>query len=80
MKELAKSIGIGLIGFAPEILQLFPKHTLAFKLAMPVGFVAQLFWNRVKYQRDELPHGVDRHFEKMPNILTGKRNVRTKRN
>lgn len=69
--ELGKTLAITAVGFTPEILKLFPEHTVAFKLAIPIGFAVQMFRNRIKYEKNNLPSGVTKHFDKIPNSITG---------
>jgi len=59
------------IAFAPEILQLFPEHTLAFKLALPIGFLLKSMKMKKDYQRDELPGGLTKLYDKQSNQKTG---------
>lgn len=59
------------ISFAPEILQVFPEHTVAFKLALPIGFALKLFMVKADYKKDILPSGMTRLMDKVPDSLTG---------
>lgn len=59
------------ISFAPEILQIFPEHTVAFKLALPIGFALKLFLVKADYKKDVLPSGITKAIDKLPNKITG---------
>lgn len=61
------------ISFAPEILHIFPEHTVAFKLAIPLGFAIKLFAVKAEYQKDSLPSGVSNFMDKVPNKYTGEK-------
>lgn len=61
------------VAFAPEILQLFPDHTLAFKLAIPAGFLIKWMMVKSDYQKDVLPGGLSDKLDKIPNRFTGVR-------
>lgn len=77
--EFAKTLGIFAVGYAPEILGLFPEHTIAAKAAIPLGIFLQLFRSRTKYQKNNLPSGVTKHFDAVPDSITGVRAVEVKK-
>ena len=59
------------VAFTPEILQLFPEHTVAFKLAIPAGFFIKFLMTRESYKKDELPGGITKLMDKIPDKVTG---------
>lgn len=61
------------VTFAPEILQIFPEHTLAFKLALPVGFFLKAIAMRTEYGKDTLPSGMTKMMDRIPDNITGKK-------
>lgn len=61
------------ITFAPEILKIFPEHTLAFKLALPIGFFLKMVAMRTEYGKDELPSGMTKMMDKIPDKITGEK-------
>ena len=61
------------ISFAPEILQVFPEHTVAFKLALPIGFAVKLFLTKSEYKKDKLPNGMAKILDKVDDKYTGVR-------
>jgi len=61
------------ITFAPEILGIFPEHTLAFKLALPVGFFLKTIAMKSDYMKDKLPSGLTKMMDKIPNKYTGEK-------
>ena len=73
IKTSAEVLGTTLIAFAPEILQLFPQHTLAFKLAIPIGFFLKTMKLRKEYQDNKLPSGIIKAMDKIPVRFTGVR-------
>lgn len=72
-----KTVGIGLVStavaFAPEIMQVFPEHTLVAKLALPVGFFIKWMMAKKDYKKDELPSGITKLMDKIPDKYTGVR-------
>lgn len=71
-KTALEGIGYTAIAFAPELLQLFPDHTLAFKLALPIGFLVKFFRVKTAYNKgEELPAGLVRQLNKLPDRITG---------
>ena len=80
IKWWLKTVGEGLLWtggyYATELLKLFPDNTVADQIAIPAGFiigfmVRKYFGTRNEYKRDELPGGLTRVMDKMPNSLTG---------
>ncbi len=61
------------ITFAPELLQILPKHTLLFKLALPIGFFLKAMKMKTEYGKDTLPSGMTKMMDKIPDNLTGKK-------
>jgi len=59
------------ITFAPEILHIFPEETLAFKLALPIGFALKMLAMKTEYQKDVLPSGMTKLIDSVPNSVTG---------
>ena len=70
-------LGTTAVSFAPEILKVFPEHTLAFKLALPIGAAIKLFGMRKDYQDNAhtLPEGITKTLDKVPDKYTGKRKI-----
>lgn len=70
-----KTVGLGIattaVTFAPEIMQVFPEHTLVFKLALPAGFFIKWLMTKGDYQKDQLPSGMTRLLDRIPNKYTG---------
>ena len=67
--------------YGTELLQLFPEHTVAHKIALPAGFalgflVRKILGIRKEYQQKtkELPGGVERAMDKIPDKITGEKN------
>lgn len=63
---------------APWALQkIAAEHTLVFKLAPMIGGVLSAIWAstglRKGYQKDELPSGVTKVLDKIPDSLTGRK-------
>lgn len=65
---------LNVLSVTPEILGVFPQHTLAFKLALPVGLLLTAFGLRKGYQANNLWGWATRLLHKIPNKLTGKFN------
>lgn len=63
------------VAFAPELLQLLPEHTLLFKLALPIGMFLKLTFMRKEYQENELPDGLSKVGDKIPDRITGIRKI-----
>lgn len=61
------------ITFAPEILGIFPEHTLAFKLALPIGFFLKALSMKTQYGKDTLPSGMTKMMDKIPDKITGEK-------
>ena len=61
------------IAFAPEILRVFPEHTLAFKLALPVGIFLKTMFVKSEYMKDQLPSGITKFMDKVPDKYTGEK-------
>lgn len=64
--------------YGTELLQLFPDHTVANQIAVPVGFalgfvVRQALGLRKQYQKapESLPKGVEEFMDKKPDKWTG---------
>ena len=60
-----------ILSFAPEMLGLFPQHTLAFKIATPIGLILAALGLRSGYKADNLPSGITRVMDKAPDTVTG---------
>lgn len=62
-----------------SILMLFSPHTTAYKvgagITISTGFS---LWFRESYKNNELPSGVTKVADKIPNLLTGKRETNVK--
>lgn len=73
VKTTAQVLGTTGVAFAPEILQLFPEHTMLFKLAIPIGFAVKLFGMKWDYERksERLPEGVRKTMDKISDDYTG---------
>ena len=55
-------------------LELFaPPHTVAYKVGVVVGIGLSAFGLRQGYQGDNLPSGISKYMDKIPNNITGKR-------
>lgn len=65
--------GMTLVTFAPELFQLFPEHTLLFKMALPLGFAIKLFGTKLEYQKGNLPEGMTKLMDRIPNRFTGEK-------
>lgn len=61
-KEGAIVLGSTFITFLPEILHMFPDHTLAFKAALPVSLVWRMWRLRQQKKKGNLPSGVEQHY------------------
>lgn len=72
-KTVLQGLATTAISFTPEILGLFPEHTLAFKLAIPAGFLVKYLVTKTHYEKDTLPSGVAAQLDKVPNSITGVR-------
>lgn len=64
--------------YGTELLQLFPEHTVANKVALPVGFalgfiLRKAMGARNEYQKksEQLPSGIKSTMDKMSNKITG---------
>ena len=79
-----KTIGEGALWtagyFATDILQVFPEHTIAHRVAIPIGFLAGFLVRkalglRAEYQNKTkiLPSGINDILDKLPNKLTGEK-------
>lgn len=63
---------------APYAIQKFiPEHTLVFKLAPFIGGCLSAIWGslglRKSYKKDELPGGITKVLDKIPDSITGKK-------
>jgi len=69
-----------LLSFSPEIVNSFvdigilPEYTLVAKLATPIGLVLTALGLRSGYKDNNLPGGLIRAMDKMPDNITGTRN------
>lgn len=70
-KTIGQGVAVTAITFAPEIMQIFPEHTLIFKLALPAGFLLKWIMAKKDYQKNELPTGLTKLFDKIPDRYTG---------
>jgi len=64
--------------YGTELLQLFPEHTIANQIALPVGFalgflVRKAIGVKNEYQKtpEQLPGGVEKSLDLVPNKITG---------
>jgi hypothetical protein len=64
--------------YGTELLQLFPEHTVANKIALPVGFalgflVRKAIGMKNEYQKkpEQLPSGIEKSLDLVPNKITG---------
>jgi len=73
LKTTAFGLATTAVSFAPELLQLFPEHTLMFKLAIPAGFFVKSLMTKKEYKKDVLPSGLTNMMDKVPNKYTGVR-------
>lgn len=73
LKTAAQGLAVTAITFAPEILQVFPEQTLAFKLALPIGFLVKFLWMKSEYKQDVLPSGMTKVMDKIPDSVTGEK-------
>ena len=71
LKTAGETVLTTAVAFAPELLELFPEHTMLFKLALPVGFILKQMKMKSENQKDVLPSGVGKYYDKMPNGITG---------
>ncbi len=71
LKTAAQGLAVTAITFAPEILQVFPEQTLAFKLALPIGFLVKFLWMKREYKQDVLPTGMTSMMDRVPDSITG---------
>lgn len=66
-----------LLSFTPEIVNSFvdigilPEYTLVAKLATPIGLILTALGLRSGYKQDNLPGGITRAMDKMPDEFTG---------
>lgn len=65
---------ITVISFTPEVLQLFPEQTLAFKLALPVGIILTALGLRKGYKANNLWQWITNIMHRIPDKITGKFN------
>jgi hypothetical protein len=72
-KTIAQGVAVTAVTFAPEIMQIFPEHTLVFKLALPAGFLLKYLFVRKDYKKDQLPSGITKLLDKIPDSITGQR-------
>lgn len=72
-KELWGTV-VTVVSFTPELLQVFPQHTLAFRLALPVGLLLTALGLRKGYKANNLLVGVTKIMHKIPDKITGKYN------
>lgn len=69
-----------MLAYVPDILPIAlqkftPEHTLVFKLAPMIGGVLSAIWAsmglRKGYKKDELPSGITKVMDKIPDVITG---------
>jgi hypothetical protein len=72
-KTIGQGLAITAVTFAPEILRIFPEHTMVFKLAVPIGFMIKFLWMRKDYKKDVLPSGITKVMDKIPDAVTGEK-------
>lgn len=80
-KTIAQGVAVTAVTFAPEIMQIFPEHTLVFKLAIPAAFLWKYLNIKKDYKKDQLPGGMTRWLDTIDDKYTGIRgseNVRGK--
>lgn len=70
-KTVALGVATTAVTFAPEIMQIFPEHTLVFKLALPAGFLLKWLMAKKNYKKDELPSGLTKLMDRLPDKYTG---------
>jgi len=76
------ALALGLVSLVPEIVKpvlthAFPENTLLFQLATPIGMAFSLVWGalglRDGYKSDNLPQGIRKVMDKIPDKITGER-------
>lgn len=76
----AKTLGEGVLWtggyYATDLLKLFPDNTLADQIAIPAGFLIGFLFRRWlaskdHYEKDQLPSGMTKLFDQIPNRITG---------
>ena len=72
---LASSAYIYVADYAPELLEKLasqlPEHTLLSKLSPVIIAMIAHKKAKEKYQKDELPSGLSKMYDKLPNKITG---------
>lgn len=73
IKNVGQTVGAAAFAFLPEILQLFPEYTLVFKASAVAGAIWKAKNIKEDYLKDNLPNGVAKILDKVPNSITGER-------
>lgn len=69
-----QGLALSILAFTPELLQIFPDHTVAFKLAIPVGLILSGIGLRKGYRANnlQLPGGlgdISNAIDRLPNTI-----------
>lgn len=73
-------VGLTLLSFSPEIIDTFVQagllkdYTLIAKLALPLGLILNVLGLRKGYKAENLPSGIMKVMDKIPDKYTGTRN------
>jgi len=57
--------------YIPSLLEQLPQHTLLAKLAVPLALYIKYKKHTTAYKKDELPSGLTKFYDKIPDSLTG---------
>ena len=57
--------------YLPSLLEQLPEHTFLAKLALPLSIYIKFKKHKKAYQKDELPNGLSKFYDKVPNAVTG---------
>ena len=59
------------VTFSPQILEVFPDHTVVNQFAIPIGLGMKFIWDSWKYRRNTLPESQTKLLDIIPNGITG---------
>jgi len=74
-----------LLSFSPEIVNSFvdigilPEYTIVAKLATPIGLILTALGLRSGYKDDNLPGGLTRMLDKIPDNISGVKGIRNEK-
>lgn len=74
-KEGAIVAGSAFLAYLPDILHLFPEHTLAFKASIPLSILWRTWRLRQNKKKKTLPSGVERHYDKVIDQVKKVKNI-----